>query len=251
MEVRQEEMKHDEGVATSASAPAVPERTRALWSVPGCSCPPRPAARGGLLPRGTHRICPPGASPANTTPSAPPVGGGGCPQVMLTTQAARNHITSGLEVAQDMICSSSPEAHLLLSWKQSRHRHHQQQWSINDGEEALGSPSAEPFRPLPPAPCRERRRNQGRWRRGPEPQPPSRSWRSSPARPTRWSTTQRCRTRADSAAGRVGQAVGRAAGPGGGPRPARPGTACRGCGPAARHRPREAGGEACVRTSHP
>lgn len=102
------------------------------------------------------------------------------------------------------------------------------------------SPSAGPSRPWPLAPGRERRRTLGRWRRGPAPRPPSPWWRSSPATPTRWRTTRRCRTRAGSGAGWAARGADTAAGPGGAPRPGRPGTACRGCGPAAHRKPREA-----------
>lgn len=156
-------------------------------------------------------------------------------------------ITSGLDVAQDMICSSIPAAHLLLSCTKTtsgnppmKQHNCQVMRTAAASSSCLRSPSAAPSRPWPPAPGRERRMILGRWRRGPAPPPPSPWWRSSPATPTRWRSTRPCPTRAGSDADWVARGADTAAGPGEDPQPGKPGTACRGCGSVAHRKPREA-----------
>lgn len=152
-----------------------------------------------------------------------------------------------------MICSSIPEAHLLLSWRNKEKTLLFKKRSCRLLTTAVAvvppSPSAEPSRLWEPAPGRELRMTLGMWRPEPAPLPLSLWWRSSPAMPTRWHTTRRCRTLAGSGAGWAAQGADTGAGPGADPQPGRPGTACRDCGPAARHKPREAGGNEHIRNT--
>lgn len=98
------------------------------------------------------------------------------------------------------------------------------------------SPSAESFHPLAPVPGQVQRMTRGRWPHEPEPLLSSLLWRNSPTRPIRWHTRWRCQTPAGIDGGKVARGADTASGPGGGPQPVRPGTACRGCGRAAPHR---------------
>lgn len=164
----------------------------------------------------------------------------GEPFTATNIKQGMNLITSGLDVAQDMICSSIPDTHLLLSWtdkwkvmmkysKVLTVKIHLNMWAT----EQPPSPWEEPFHLWAQAPGQAQRRSRGRWRPVPGPLPPWLWSRSSPAKPTHWRSRWLCQTRVGSVGGEAAQEGGTGVGPGGGLLPGTPGIACKGCGQAA------------------